>query len=87
MDCPRRVPVEGERHICADCFERMNRALRRAQREHMSWNYRVVKYAINGETLVGLMEVYYDEKGVPNGYAAASVLHWESMGELWEQYS
>lgn len=48
----------------------------------MSWNYRVVRYQANSETLVGLMEVFYGEDGTPNSYGLASVLHWESVDEL-----
>lgn len=48
----------------------------------MSWNYRVVRYVANGETLYGLMEAYYDEEGKPNGYCAATVTDWESLDDL-----
>lgn len=41
-----------------------------------------MRYQANGETLFGLIEVFYDEQGTPDGYGLASVLHWESADEL-----
>ena len=82
-DCPGRVPPEEEFDFCDDCCERFWRMMRRMTREKaVAWNYRVVRYKANGEVLFGLMEVHYDAAGIPNGYALASVLHWQSLDEL-----
>lgn len=36
----------------------------------MSWNYRIIKY--KDDAGYGLVELYYDEKGEPNGAATAT---------------
>lgn len=36
----------------------------------MSWNYRVVKTAVDGEESYGIHEVYYDEAGKPQMFSA-----------------
>lgn len=83
VTCPRRVLPEGDDALCRDCLWQFLRALKRARREHaMAWNYRQVRYTLNGESLVGLAEVFYDAAGQPNGYAHASVLHWTNAEEL-----
>ncbi len=32
----------------------------------MSWNYRVVRKAYEKETVLGIHEVYYNDKGIPS---------------------
>jgi hypothetical protein len=46
-----------------------------------SWNYRVVRYAVQGVDLFGIVEVYYSA-GEPTGYAPASVEGWETVDDL-----
>jgi hypothetical protein len=36
----------------------------------MSWNYRVVMTVEDGEKTYAIHEVFYDEKGVPEGWSA-----------------
>ena len=55
----------------------------------MSWNYRVgtrmYSYEFGEDTdtrLFSIIEVYYDENDIPNGYADASVKDWESYADL-----
>lgn len=45
----------------------------------MTWNYRVIKQTVNGDTFSSIHEVYYDENGEIRAYAevATSVVWFE----------
>jgi len=52
----------------------------------MTWNYRVIdltEQAVDGELLYGIVEVYYDEQGNPEGYTDPFILG-DSLQELEE---
>jgi len=39
----------------------------------MSWNHRILASEEGGEIYFKIHEVYYDKKGIPNGYTANSI--------------
>ena len=48
----------------------------------MSWNYRILATEVNQEVTLYMCEVYYDEQGVPDGYADASPIGSETKKEI-----
>ena len=50
----------------------------------MSWNYRVVSYTdVEGETHLGIHEVYYDKDGRPSMYTESAMAPYgETLEEL-----
>lgn len=48
----------------------------------MSWSYRLCRYTLDGETLFGLREVYYESDGRARGFTSASVDDWASADEI-----
>ena len=50
----------------------------------MSWNNRVIRQVINGETCFGIHEVYYTDEGEPHMCTADPV---ESFGETLKELS
>ncbi len=52
------------------------------------WNYRFVAVEVNGETEIGLYEVYYDDEGKPNGRTAElATIVGDSKMEAWDALS
>lgn len=48
----------------------------------MSWNYRLVRYTTEGQECYGVMEVYYDEAGVPERYGIVSLMGFETADDV-----
>lgn len=53
----------------------------------MSWNYRVVQYETQGETLFTIGEVYYDAEGKPNGWCVGSLDAWTTLDDLKDSHA
>jgi hypothetical protein len=52
------------------------------------WNYRFVAVDIDGETEIGLYEVYYDDDGKPNGRTKElATFSGATKMEAWDAYS
>ncbi len=53
-----------------------------------NWNYRFVAVDIDGETEIGLYEVYYDDDGKPNGRTKElATFSGSTKMEAWDAYS
>ena len=48
----------------------------------MSWNYRLCQYTVDGATLFGIREVYYNDDGTIKGTTRASADDWERPNDV-----